>query len=89
MITKNSLIKFEEDIGNLFNQKQIKSPIHLYHGNEDIMMEIFKRYGVTITNDNEADAYGLAQIGLALRGGNRKNTTKLQEEVLSLLKKQL
>lgn len=49
MITKDSLIKFEEDIGNLFNQKQIKSPVHLYHGNEDIMMEIFKK--VDIEND--------------------------------------
>jgi len=54
-----------------------------------IMMEIFKRYHVTIINDNEADAYALAQVGLALKGGNSKNTTKLQEEVLSLLKKQL
>ena len=43
MVTKESLIKFEEDIGNLFNQKQIKSPIHLYNGNEDIMLEIFNQ----------------------------------------------
>jgi len=49
MVTKESLIKFEEDIGNLFNQKQIKSPIHLYNGNEDIMLEIFNQ--IDITND--------------------------------------
>jgi pyruvate dehydrogenase E1 component alpha subunit len=49
MITKSELIKFEEDIGNLFNQKQIKAPIHLYNGNEDIMLEIFKK--IDIKND--------------------------------------
>lgn len=43
MITKELLIKFEEEIGNLFNQKQIKAPIHLYNGNEDIMLDIFKK----------------------------------------------
>ena len=49
MITKDSLIKFEEEIGNLFNQKQIKAPIHLYNGNEDIMLDIFKK--IDIEND--------------------------------------
>ena len=53
-----------------------------------MLLETFKRYGVSIMNDNECDAYGLAQIGLALLGGNSKATTKLQEEVISLLKKQ-
>ena len=54
-----------------------------------IMMEVYKRYGVSITNDNEADAYSLAQVGLALLGGNTKTLVKFQEEVLSLLKRQL
>jgi Holliday junction resolvasome RuvABC endonuclease subunit len=57
---------------------------------KDVMlMETFKRYGVTILDDNENDAYGLAQVGLALLGGNSKSTTKLQEEVLLLLQKQI
>lgn len=57
---------------------------------KDVMlMETFKRYGVTILDDNENDAYGLAQVGLALKGGNSKAVTKLQEEVLSLLRKQI
>ena len=54
-----------------------------------IMMEIFKRYGVTMLDDNKADAYGLAQIGLAVLGGNSKSTTKTQDEVIDLIKKQL
>ena len=43
---KNSnynLIKFEEKIANLFNQKKIKAPIHLYHGNEKKMINVFKK----------------------------------------------
>lgn len=57
---------------------------------KDVMLiETYKRYGVSIVNDNECDSYGLAQIGLALLGGNTKETTQFQEEVLALLKKQL
>jgi crossover junction endodeoxyribonuclease RuvC len=56
---------------------------------DEMMLETYKRYGVSIANDNECDAYGLSQVGLALKGGNSKDTTKLQEEVISLLKKQL
>lgn len=54
-----------------------------------MMMETYKRWGVTMMNDNEADAYGLSQVGLALLGGNSKNTTKIQEEVINLIKKQI
>ena len=42
MVIKNELIEFENKIGDLFNSKQIKAPIHLYHGNEEKMIEIFK-----------------------------------------------
>jgi TPP-dependent pyruvate/acetoin dehydrogenase alpha subunit len=37
------LIDFETQIGDMFNNKQIKAPIHLYHGNEEKMIEVFKR----------------------------------------------
>lgn len=37
------LKKFEERIGGLFNNKQIKAPIHLSSGNEKHIIEIFKR----------------------------------------------
>jgi len=49
MITKDKLISFENKIGDLFNQGQIKAPIHLYSGNEDIIMEVFK--DIDIEND--------------------------------------
>lgn len=57
---------------------------------KDVMLiETYKRYGVTILDDNENDAYGLAQIGLALLKANSKVLIKKQEEVLELLQKQL
>lgn len=56
---------------------------------DEMLLATFKRYGVTILDDNENDGYGLAQIGLALLNGNSKEITKLQEEVLLLLRKQL
>jgi pyruvate dehydrogenase E1 component alpha subunit len=41
MLTAEQLIDFETKIGDLFNNKQIKAPIHLYHGNESKMLDIF------------------------------------------------
>lgn len=46
MVTIEDLIKFESEIGELFNSKQIKAPIHLYSGNEEKMIEIFKSIDV-------------------------------------------
>ncbi len=40
--TKQGLISFEEEVGELFNQGLIKAPVHLYDGNEDEMIDIFK-----------------------------------------------
>ena len=42
MVTKEDLISFEEEIGHMFNTKKIKAPVHLYSGNEDLIMEVFK-----------------------------------------------
>ena len=36
------LIAFEEDIAAAFNAGQIRAPVHLYSGNEEQMIEIFK-----------------------------------------------
>ena len=40
---KEKLIKFEEEIAELFNSGKIKAPVHLYHGNEDQIIKIFKK----------------------------------------------
>ena len=42
-MNKNDLINFEEEIASLFNQGKIKAPVHLYQGNEDKIIEIFKK----------------------------------------------
>ena len=41
-MSPQALIEFEIQIGELFNNKQIKAPIHLYHGNEEKMLKVFE-----------------------------------------------
>lgn len=41
-MTKDDLIRFEQDIADRFEQKQIPGPIHLSGGNEDQLIGIFK-----------------------------------------------
>ena len=43
MISKQELIDFESDIGELFNSANIRAPIHLYNGNEDQIIKIFEK----------------------------------------------
>jgi TPP-dependent pyruvate/acetoin dehydrogenase alpha subunit len=49
MITKSELIEFEKEIGDAFNEGKIRAPIHLYNGNEDFLIEIFKE--IDVVND--------------------------------------
>ena len=42
-MNKDKLIKFEEEIAGLFNAGKIKAPVHLYHGNEDHIIRVFKK----------------------------------------------
>ena len=39
---KEELIKFENEIAELFNSGKIRAPVHLYHGNEKQIIDIFK-----------------------------------------------
>ena len=41
-MNREQLIAFEEDIAKEFNDAKIKAPIHLYSGNEEEMINIFK-----------------------------------------------
>jgi len=59
-------------------------------GDKDmVIMSVYKNYGFEASDNNEADAYSLAVCGLAVLGKPLKRSTKPQEEVISLLKKQL
>ncbi|MBU6409365.1 MAG: hypothetical protein KGR98_03160 [Verrucomicrobia bacterium] len=41
-MTPEQLIAFETDIATTFNAGKIRAPVHLYDGNEEQMIEIFK-----------------------------------------------
>jgi TPP-dependent pyruvate/acetoin dehydrogenase alpha subunit len=42
MVSTQGLIDFETRIGESFNRGEIKAPIHLYSGNEQVMQEVFQ-----------------------------------------------
>lgn len=42
-MTSEELIEFEKEIADYFNDAKIKAPVHLYNGNEEQMIEIFKK----------------------------------------------
>lgn len=42
MVTKEELIQFEKEVVEIFNDGQLKSPVHLSGGNEDEVIEVFK-----------------------------------------------
>ncbi len=44
--TPEELVEFENDIAACFNDAQIKAPVHLYHGNEEQMIEVFKKNNI-------------------------------------------
>lgn len=46
MMNKQQLMDFEKEIGDLFNNKAIRAPIHLSAGNEDQIIKIFERIDI-------------------------------------------
>ena len=46
MITKEELVNFESEIAALFNSAKIRAPIHLYSGNEEQIMQVFKKFNI-------------------------------------------
>lgn len=74
IVAPSSLKKFITDKGN---------------AQKDEMMEaVFKRWGVTILDDNENDAYCLAQVAFAMVSDGYKITEK-QRSVINLITSQL
>lgn len=43
MMTKDELIAFEEEIAATFNTGSIRAPVHLNYGNEEHIIEVFKK----------------------------------------------
>ena len=46
MLTKEELIEFENEIADYFNDALIKAPVHLYHGNEKEMIDVFEKNNI-------------------------------------------
>lgn len=51
MINKEEMINFEDEIAFRFNNREIRSPIHLSSGNEDQIIKVFTECGIDIQND--------------------------------------
>ena len=45
-LTKEDLIEFENDMAECFNASMIRAPIHLYNGNEEQMIDIFRKHKI-------------------------------------------
>jgi pyruvate dehydrogenase E1 component alpha subunit len=41
-MTAQDLIAFETEIADLFNAAKVRAPVHLYYGNEEKMIELFR-----------------------------------------------
>ncbi len=41
-MNEQDLIAFEDQVADLFNQGQIRAPVHLYYGNEKQIIDVFK-----------------------------------------------
>jgi len=47
MLSKEQLIAFEEEIAELYEAGNIKAPVHLRNGNEQILIDIFQRLKIS------------------------------------------
>lgn len=79
---------FSEDDGTLVivAPKQLKK-FATGRGNADkaaVVVAVYKRWGVEVQTDDEADAYALARIGLGLLGEKEK-LTQVQQDILQRL----
>ena len=46
-LTKEDLIEYETEIAACFDNAMIRAPVHLYHGNEEQMIAIFKEHNIS------------------------------------------
>ena len=46
MLTKEELIEFETEMAACFDAAMIRAPVHLYHDNEEQIIEIFKKHNI-------------------------------------------
>ena len=73
---KEELIKFENEIAELFNSGKISAPVHLYHGNEEKIINVFKN----IKSDDWVFCTWRSHYQCLLKG---VPTKEIKEEILS------
>ena len=60
-LTKDDLINFEEKVAQEFNKGNIRAPIHLYYGNEEQIINVFKnvknKIGFFVPGGHTINAY--------------------------------
>jgi len=47
MLTKEELIQFENEIADCFNSAMVKAPVHLYNGNEQQIIDVFREHDIS------------------------------------------
>jgi pyruvate dehydrogenase E1 component alpha subunit len=70
------LIDFETEIAGLFNEAKIRAPVHLYSGNEEMMLKIFQ----DIREDDWVLCSWRSHYQCLLKGVPRE---KLKEEIMA------
>ena len=45
-ITKEELIEFENEMATRFDNAEIRAPVHLYNGNEEQIIEVFRKHKI-------------------------------------------
>ena len=75
-MNKEKLVKFEEEIAEVFNSGKIKAPVHLYHGNEDQIINVFKK----IRSDDWVFCSWRSHYQCLLKGVPEK---QIKEEILA------
>ena len=73
---KEELIEFENEIAELFNSGKIRAPVHLYHGNEKQIIDIFKN----IKRDDWVFCSWRSHYQCLLKGVPKK---EIKDEILS------
>ena len=47
MLSKQELVAFEQEIAELYEAGNIKAPVHLRNGNEQILIDIFDKLQIS------------------------------------------
>tara|TARA_R110002110_G_scaffold54951_3_gene157130 strand:+ start:2714 stop:3322 length:609 start_codon:yes stop_codon:yes gene_type:complete len=45
-MTREELIEFENEMATRFDNAEIKAPVHLYNGNEEQIIEVFRKHNI-------------------------------------------